>query len=384
MTAVDPGQPVIAAAASELLVVAGEASGDAHGASVIAQLRQRVAGLRCFGLGGPALVAQGLERLADPSVLNVVGLSEVVAGLGRIKGIKDRLLEEVDRRRPRAALLVDLPGFNLHMAGKLKRRGCQVIYYVAPQAWAWRKGRVRKLRRRVDRLCVIFPFEQDFFRAHGISTEYVGHPLLERADEPAAEADPPVLALVPGSRPKEIARLLPALAQAAALLQQRDARLEIRVPVAPGLDAGGIQAVLREAGLRAQLVEGGATRALTGARLGLVTSGTATLEAALARVPMVVVYRVSKTTYALVRPFFQLEHVCIVNILAGRRLVPELLQGAVRPERIAAAAEPLLSEGPQRQEVLEGLDRIRGSLAGPRPSERVAAVLAEALQREAA
>ncbi len=366
-----------------MLVVAGEASADAHGAGVIQRLRERFPDLRCFGLGGERLVSQGLDRLADADDLNVVGLSEVVRRLPRVLAVRDRLLEQVHRRKPGAALLIDLPGFNLHLAGRLKRIGVPVIYYIAPQAWAWRKGRVRKIRRRVDRLCVIFPFEEEFFASHGVAAEYVGHPLLER-DIERVEPEGAVVAIVPGSRPREVERLLPPLAGAARILAGEIPGLRIKLPLAPGVDARRVSALLRAAGIEAEIVRGGAVKALAGARLGLVTSGTATLEAALAGVPMVVVYRVSRTTYALVRPFFQLDHVCIVNILAGQRLVPELLQGAVRPERIASAARPLLAEGAERDGVLSGLRQVVDGLRGPRPSERVARILADVLQREAA
>ncbi len=373
----------MAAARPALLLVAGEASGDAHAARVLERLHQRLPGLDCFGLGGAQLRAAGQDVVADGTALNVVGLSEVVRGLSGVLRLRDRLLAEVERRRPAAALLVDLPGFNLHLAGRLKRMGVPVIYYIAPQAWAWRRGRVRKIRRRVDQLCVIFPFEREFFGRRGVAVEYVGHPLLEQR-VPAA---PPIgnrVALLPGSRPREVERLLPAIAGAAQRLRERWPELRFRLPLAPGIAAGPVQQTLAAAGVEAELVGGGAATALRGARLGLVASGTATLEAALAGVPMVVVYRVSRTSYALVRPLFQLDHVCIVNILAGRRLVPELLQSAARPEPIAAAAAPLLADSAERRRVLAGLAEVAAGLSGPRPSERVAGILAARLQPEAA
>jgi lipid-A-disaccharide synthase len=361
-----------------LLVVAGEASGDLHAAPVLACLRALVDGLEPFGLGGPRLVAAGLERVGDPSPLNVVGLSEALGRLPAALGLRRRLLLEVARRRPRAALLVDLPGFNLGLAGALAARGVRVVQYVAPQAWAWRPGRVRAMAERLSRLCVIFPFEESYFAARGVPAEFVGHPLLE-APTPQRLEGPPTLALVPGSRPHEVRRLLPPLAAAARLLRARLPGLEVVLPLAPGLSAGRVRAWLGEAGLAAELVEGGADQAFARARLGLVASGTAVLEGALGGVPMVVVYRVSWPSYALARALVRVRHVAIVNLLAGRELVPELLQSAVRPERVAALAEPLWVDGPARARAEAGLAEVVRELGARRPSERVAAAVAELL-----
>jgi lipid-A-disaccharide synthase len=231
-------------------------------------------------------------------------------------------------------------------------------------------------------LCVIFPFEEVFFRRHGIAAEFVGHPLTEDPLPPAQES-PDRVALIPGSRPREIQRLLPAIAGAARILHLEQPELRFVLPVAPGIDERLVGGLLSSCGVEAELVRGGAGAALAGARMALVASGTASLEAALRGVPMVVVYRVSRMTYVLVRPFFQLRHVCIVNILAEREVVPELLQGQVVPARIAAAARPLLQAGAQRDRQLEGLAEVRDRLGNGQPSRRVADALAAALAREA-
>jgi lipid-A-disaccharide synthase len=259
------------------------------------------------------------------------------------------------------------------------------VQYVAPQAWAWRPGRAAKLRARVDRLCVIFPFEQDYFARRGVTTEFVGHPLVERlAQAPAAvPGEPgaqPVLALVPGSRPLEVIRLLPALAGAARQLQAELPGLRVVLPLAPRIDAGLVRELLAQAGLEAELLRGDAAQAFSGARLGLVASGTAVLEGALRGVPMVVVYRVSWLSRLLARWLVRVPCFAIVNLLAGHRLVPELLQGEVRPARIAAAARGLWAEGPERSAVLAGLAEVVRGLGVERPSARVAAAVAELLQ----
>lgn len=358
-----------------LLVVAGEASADAHGARVVERLKQDLPAVECFGLGRERLAEAGLEAVADSDALRVVGISEALRGLSGIRRVYKRVLQEVDKRKPSAALLIDLPDFNLRLARKLKKRGVPVVYYVAPQAWAWRKGRVRQLRRRVHRLCVVFPFEAEFFNNYGVPTEFVGHPLTED-DLPAGEPRPNRVAIAPGSRPREIERLLPALAGAARILKDQNPDLQFVLPLAAGISRERVGDLLATAGVKAELVSGGAPAALPGSRLALAASGTATLEAALVGVPMVVVYRVSRTTYLLVRPIYRLPHVCIVNILAGRQVVPELLQGRANPQEIALAAQPLLEDGPQREEMLAGLREAARSLKSDRrPSERVAAVV---------
>jgi lipid-A-disaccharide synthase len=361
---------------SSLLVVAGEASADAHGARVIDRLKQQLSGVECFGLGRERLEAAGLSAVADSDVLRVVGISEALRGLSKIRRVFRRVMEEVERRRPSAALLIDLPDFNLRLAKKLKKRGVPVAYYIAPQAWAWRKGRVRQLRRRVQKLCVVFPFEAEFFNNYGVPAEFVGHPLTEE-QLPQKQPRPDRVAIVPGSRPREIERLLPALAGAARILKDENPDLEFVLPLAAGIDKSRVVELLHAAGVEAELVPGGALAAVPGCRLALAASGTATLECALVSVPMVVVYRVSRTTYLLVRPIYRLPYVCIVNILAGRRLVPELLQGRANAESIAQAAQPLLQDGPERNKMLTGLREVAQSLkSSRRPSERVAAVLA--------
>jgi lipid-A-disaccharide synthase len=359
-----------------LLVVAGEASADAHGARVVDQLGRVLPGVECFGLGRERLKAAGLSAVADADALRVVGISEALRGLSKIRGVFKTVIREVERRRPSAALLIDLPDFNLRLARRLKKLNVPVVYYVAPQAWAWRRGRVRQLRRRVHRLCVVFPFEEEFFLGHGVPAEFVGHPLTEE-EFPHREERPKRVAIVPGSRPREIERLLPALAGAARILKEQAGDLEFVLPLAPGIEAGRVRAILQGAGVEAALLPGGAAGAVPGSRLALVTSGTATLESALAGVPMVVVYRVSRMTYLLVRPIYRLPHVCIVNILAGRGLVPELLQGRANAGAIARAALPRLEDGEERSRTVAGLREVVRSLGSDRrTSERVAGILA--------
>lgn len=365
----------------DVLVIAGEASGDLHASRVVSALGDMLPGLRVFGLGGQELLGQQLDLLAKPDCLNLVGLSEVIGSLGRVLALRKSILKEVDRRKPKAALLVDLPGFNLNLAYHLKKRSVKVVYYIAPQAWAWRKGRVRKIRDRVDELCVIFPFEEEFFKAQGINARFVGHPLMEDSltdDEMATGSR--TLALVPGSRPAEIRRLLPPMAKAARILQDRRGPLDMVLPVAPGIDRSWVERILRDAGVKASLLSGTATDALRRARAAFVTSGTATLEAAMCGVPMVVVYRVSSLSYAMVKPIYRLKYFCIVNILANGQVVPELLQGSVEPQMLADQLEPMMDDGPVRRKVVEDLAGVVAQLQGPKPSVEVAKVLTRVME----
>jgi len=372
-------------------VVAGEASGDLHGARLLAELRRLVPGLAAFGMGGPELRAAGLEAVADSSEVAVVGVVEVLKVLPRIRQVFAALLAAVDRRHPRAAVLIDFPDFNLRLAGRLARRGIPVVYYISPQVWAWRRGRVRTIARRVDEMLVLFPFEVEFYRRSGVPAVHVGHPLIDEVprlpsawDQPLAAGEPYRLALLPGSRPSEIAALLPAMLQAAA-------RLAAELPVAVSLiRAPGIPQALLAAHLAAHAAAGAALPvrvvsedrfgAIADSHLALCASGTATLEVGLLGTPMVVLYRLARWSYVLARLLVRLPNFAMVNLVLGREVVPELLQGEAEPERIAAEARRLLAGGEALARMREGLAELRPRLgeggASARAAQQVAAVLA--------
>jgi lipid-A-disaccharide synthase len=390
----DPVTPA-ATGGEQLLVVAGETSGDLHGARLLAELRLLVPGLTAFGLGGPELRAAGLEAVADSSEVAVVGVVEVLKVLPRVRQVFAALLAEVDRRRPRAAVLIDFPDFNLRLAGRLARRGVSVIYYISPQVWAWRRGRVRTIARRVDLMLVLFAFEVEFYRRSGVTAVHVGHPLVDEVprlpsawDRGLAAGEPHRLALLPGSRRGEVEALLPVMLQAAA-------RLAARLPVAVSLiRAPGIPEAMLAAHVEAFRLGGAAARALpvrvvsedrfgaiADSHLALCASGTATLEVGLLGTPMVVLYRLARWSYALARLLVRLPNFAMVNLVLGREVVPELLQGEAEPERIAAEALRLLADR-------EALKRVRAELAELRPrlgaggaSARAARQVAEMLAR---
>jgi lipid-A-disaccharide synthase len=370
-----------------ILVSCGEPSGDLYGAELLRLLKERLPLLQGFGLGGDRLEAQGLRLLAHVRQLAVVGLLEVLSHLRDLRGIFRRVLAEVDRERPDVAVLVDYPDFNLRLARELRRRQIPVVYYVSPQVWAWRRERLVTIRDTVARMLVIFPFEESLYREAGVPVTFVGHPLVDLV-RPAADPhaflrglglDParPVAALLPGSRTKEVAYNLPPLAGAVARIRAGCPEAQFLVALAPSLDASAVLGPLR--GLGVTLVRDRTAEALSCAGVALVASGTATVETALLGTPMVVVYRVSPLTYAIGRRFLQVPHFAMVNLIAGRQVVPELEQGDFTPERVAAEALRLLSEPGAAAEMRQELARVRGLLGGPGASARAAEAVAEFL-----
>ncbi|MFY9823595.1 MAG: lipid-A-disaccharide synthase [Thermoanaerobaculia bacterium] len=372
----------------ELLVVAGEASGDLHGARLISELRQRVPGLAAFGLGGDEMRAAGLQAVAHSSEVAVVGITEVLRVLPRIREVFADLLHEVDRRRPSLAVLIDFPDFNLRLARQLKERGLGIVYYISPQVWAWRKGRVKTIARLVDRMLVLFPFEVDFYRGHGVDVIHVGHPLVDevpvlpnvwdRGDGGEAENGPFRVALLPGSRLSEVEALLPTLLAAVERLAAR-LPVEARIIRAPTVPRELLEEAVELSGLSVEIVESDRFAAVADSHVALCASGTATLEVGLLGTPMVVVYRLARWTYFLARLLVRLPNVALVNLVLGRRVVPELIQGQVNPERIAAEAARLLTDVEARRQMRTALAEVRCRLGAGGASGRAAGEVAEML-----
>lgn len=370
----------------EVLVVAGEASGDLHGARLVTELRRLVPGLVTFGLGGDELRAAGLQPVAHSSEVAVVGITEVLRVLPRIKEVFASLLREVDRRRPDAAVLIDFPDFNLRLARELERRGLRVIYYISPQVWAWRKGRVRTIAKLVDRMLVLFPFEVDFYRKHDVEVVHVGHPLVDEVPQlPQAwdrgEPDGPFrVALLPGSRISEVEALLPTMLQAVRRLAT-DLPVAISLIRAPTVPREMLEEQIELSGLPVRIVSEDRFGSIADSHLALCASGTATLEVGLLGTPMIVLYRLGFWTYSLAKALVRLPSISLVNLVLGRPVVPELIQGNANPERIATEAERVLLEDDAREEMRRGLAELRGRLgeggASGRAAKEVAAVLEE-------
>ncbi|HKI99647.1 MAG TPA: lipid-A-disaccharide synthase [bacterium] len=372
-----------------LLAVAGELSGDAHGGALLAGLRYRLPDLEVRGIGGPRMLAAGLQPLFPLSALQVHGLLEVVGQLPRLYRTLWALERELDTHRPDGLLTIDYPGFNLKLARAAKRRGIPVYHYCSPQVWAWRRGRIRTIAEVVDLIFVLFPFEAPLYERVGLEAAFLGHPLVGRqADDAevaalraklAAPEGVPVVAVMPGSRPSELRRHLDVLLGAIRLNGAAGFRARYVLPVAPSLDRAEVEARVRAAGVDVQVLEDAFLPLLRLADLAIVASGTATLQTAMASVPFLVIYRVAPLSFFLARRFAYLQHLSIVNILAGREVVPELLQGDFTPERVSEAFLALARDGKRQAVMRQTLGEIAAQLGEPGAYDRAAALLAERL-----
>ena len=364
-----------------VLIVAGEASGDRHAARVVTSLRA-LGPCRVRGVAGPALVAAGVEIVAPMEDLAVIGFTGVLARLPRIWRTWHRLLAEARTFRPHAALLVDSPGFNFHVGPALKRAGIPVFYYIAPQVWAWHPSRAAQMALWVDRLAVVFPFEEALFRDAGVTTLFVGHPLLEdlepevdaarfRAETGFDRGVSRLLGLLPGSRRGEFHAHAPAMIEAARILRAHHPDLGVVLALAPGLEPdAAVAASLERAGVRALR---GRTRAVQAyADCCAVASGTATLETALFGTPLVVVYRTGSLNYAIARRVVKLAHIGLPNIVAGEEVAPELLQAEFTPARLAHTLGGWLRTPAALAARRAGLGRVRERLGEPGAARRTA------------
>jgi lipid-A-disaccharide synthase len=375
---------------NKILIVAGEASGDQHAARLVAAIKEELPHAEFLGVGGEALAAQGVRILCPASELAVVGLLEVAGRLPAVfKALKD-IGRALKQERPQLVILVDFPDFNFWVARLAKYWRVPVMYYVSPQVWAWRTYRVRTIARLVDRMVVIFPFEADFYRQRGVLAEYVGHPLVETLPELPDRAalleqwglDPRrfTLALLPGSRASEIERHLPAMLEAAVLVKQAIPETQFVLPLASTAPEGLVREMVEKynaLGAAFRIIEGQSYSALSAAHLAVVASGTATVEAALAATPFIIIYRLSPVTFAVGRLLVRVEHVGMANLLAGERLFPELLQHLFTPESLAREVLSLVKDRERLEVMRLGLARIVARLGGPGASRRAAMIAME-------
>jgi lipid-A-disaccharide synthase len=368
-----------------LLVIAGEVSGDMHAAKVVTEVKKSRPGLRVWGIGGDRLQEQGVELLQHTRDMSVLGLVEVLKRYGFFRKVFRETLRQIDERKPRAALLIDYPGFNLRLAAELKKRGVRVVYYVCPQVWAWHRSRIPRMAKLIDRLLVIFPFEVEVFSGTGLNTQFVGHPLVEEAK---AVMEGPVrslpwpgslpIAMLPGSRRQELERILPAMLGAAAIIEQQRPEAGFILPAAsPEMETLAREIINRSPAKpsRLNIVSGQTRHVLRQAKAAWVASGTATLETALMECPMVVVYKTARLTYEAGKRLVKVPHLGMVNLLAGKELCPELIQHMVTPENMASAISPLLDNTAARQEMVRGLLMVKASLGSGGAAKNVAAVL---------
>lgn len=340
-----------------------------YGAQLIEALRRASVSTQFFGVGGGRMRAAGCDTVVDAKDLAVVGITEILSHLPKILGLYKHLIAEADRRKPDLAVVIDSPAFNWRVARQMKRRGIPTVYYVAPQFWAWRQGRVKLLRNYIDKALVIFPFEEKFYRERGVDATFVGHPLAElphpsitRADyahEFALDSNKSWITLMPGSRMKEVRMNLPTILDAAASLGPDN---EYLLPVAPTLERTFLQGLI---GQRKITLVPEALPALYHSRAGIVASGTATVEAAMMNTPFVMVYRVSALTYILGKPRVKVPRFGMVNLIAGEEVVPELVQHDFTAENVCSRVKEILREGPARQRMLQGLEAVKTKLRAP-------------------
>jgi lipid-A-disaccharide synthase len=357
-----------------IMLVAGEASGDKHGAALARALVENHPRTRfeLFGAGGDEMRAAGVETLVDAREVAIIGVPEIARAFSKLYRAYRRLLAAAKRRRPSVVVLIDWPDFNLRLARRLRREGFSVVYYISPQVWAWRRYRVRAIRRDVERMLVILPFEEEFYRGEGVKAEYVGHPLARLVRVTATREefarrhglDParPIVALLPGSRHKEVHYHLPIMLEAAERLRgaERPGLAQFVIPLASTVGRGQVEAIIGEAPpqLRPDLriIERDTYNAIGHSEIAVVASGTATVETALAGTPMVIVYRGSELNWRLIRPLIRLDMFGMVNLIAGRQVAPELIQHDMTAERVARCVVEILSD-PER------LARMRRDLA---------------------
>jgi lipid-A-disaccharide synthase len=371
---------------TSILISAGEASGDMYAARLATALRERVP-VHLFGMGGPRMREAGVEIVADYREVHVLGITEVLAKIPSLVRVLGRLSREARRRKPALAILTDFPGFHLRLARKLKNRGVPSVYFICPQFWAWRPWRANLVRRRFVRGLCIFPFEQEWYRARGVAADFIGHPLVGEVratrtrEQFAADhgLDParPIVAILPGSRPGEFRQHLPRILPACASVgPSRGAQFVLAL--APGLTTAEIAPYLGS-DFPVKVIEGSTYDAVAAADVAIVSSGTATVETALLGTPMIVVYRVAPFTAAVARRLVRTPMFAMVNLIAGRRVVPELIQDDLTPERVAMETARLLDSPAERDRMREDLAEVRAKLGAAGAIDRAADIIAAML-----
>ena len=370
-----------------VLIVAGEASADLHGSNLVRAMKRLDPGIMFQGIGGHGMKTQGVEILVPSSEMAVVGLTEVLPRLCKIAGAYRSLKTILKKNHPDLLILLDYPDFNIMLSRVAKQCGVPVLYYISPQVWAWRRRRVEKLRRRVDRLAVILPFEEAFYRQNGLEVEYVGHPLLDvippRRDKNSALRELgmaeayPVVGLLPGSRKEEVVKLLPTMAGAALELIETFPDLKCLLPRASTIPEDVIASILENHPLEVKVIHGNMHTVLSACDLAFVASGTATLETAIMQVPMVILYRVSPLSYWIGKKLIRVPSIGLPNLVAQKKIVPELIQDEVTAERLTREALSLLGDSKRRDHMVNELIKVREKLGSISASKRTARIALE-------
>ncbi|MGH2569118.1 MAG: lipid-A-disaccharide synthase [Bacteroidota bacterium] len=361
------------------MMIAGEASGDLHGSGVVRELKRLHSGIDIYGVGGNNMQREGMHLVYHVNEISFMGFTEVAKHLPLIYSVEKTLEQLLKLKRPDVVVLIDYPGFNLRFAKIAKRYGVKVVYYISPQVWAWRKSRIKKVKGAVDKMLVVFPFEEQLYADEGVDAEFVGHPLLEVLHSnldrnnffKRYELDPSrrLLALLPGSRAQEIERIFPAMLATARRIAA-DQHLEVAVGIAPTLEEKYFRTMYPVDGIR--LIKGATYELMDHADLAIVTSGTATLETACLETPLMVVYKTSWLTYLIGLLLVRVNNIGLVNIVAGKQIVPEFIQHRASVRNLAAEAVRLLSDARAMQAMKEELSRLKALLGSHGASRRVA------------
>ena len=373
----------------KIMIVAGEQSGDLHGSNLVRAMHRIDPDLRFYGIGGRKMREAGVELIADAADMAVVGLTEVVGKLGMILGVMRRMKLALKKLKPALLILIDYPDFNLRLGKAAKKDGVRVFYYISPQIWAWRKGRIHKIREVVDKMAVILPFEEQVYRQVSMDVSFVGHPLLDVVKTKYARQEAlrkfdlqdgiTTVGLLPGSRKGEVSKLLPVMLKAARILMQSRPPVQFVLPLADALDRGFVEEMIRQESVPVRVVPNEIYDVIGVSDIVVVASGTATLETALLGTPMVIIYKVSPLSYYVGTKVINVTHIGLANLIAGKTIVPELIQDDANPNRIAAEVIGILADESRMQRIKEELNQIREKLGSPGASEKAARLACDML-----
>ncbi|MDO9516184.1 MAG: lipid-A-disaccharide synthase [Syntrophales bacterium] len=370
-----------------IMIIAGEASGDLHGAQLVRAMRSISPGLSFCGVGGERMKEAGVRLLAHSSEMAVMGVTEILPRLGFILKVRRELKRSLKQSRPGLLILIDYPGFNLSLAKFASENGIKVFYYISPKVWAWRKKRIYTLEQYVDRMALILPFEEEVYKAVDLDARFVGNPLLDTVKRTYARGEAlkkfglqeglTTVALMPGSRKGEVTRLLPSMLEMAATLKERIPAIQFVLPLAETLPYDLVQGLVGRQEVEIRITQGDVYDVVGVADVAVVASGTATLETALLGVPMIIVYKVSPISYIIGRMLVHIDHIGLVNLIAGRRIVPELIQGEATPERMADEVTDILTSRSRMEGMKRDLQAVGAMLGGPGASQRAAHLACE-------
>jgi lipid-A-disaccharide synthase len=366
-----------------IMIVAGEASGDMHGASLVREMLKIDPALNFYGIGGNKLQEAGVKLLANASIMAVVGLTEVISKFSTLFRIIRQVKKSLDEMKPELVILIDYPDFNLNfVAPAARKRNIKIFYYISPQVWAWRKSRINKIKRLIDKMVVILPFEVDAYAAKGFAVHYVGHPLLDLVKSTYSKQESrkifnldeskTTIGLLPGSRQSEVIKLLPEMLRAAEILAQKIQNLQFILPLADTLEEKTVGDIVSGFTIKVKVISGQTYDAVSCCDLAIVASGTATLETALLGVPMIIIYKISSLSYFIGKLVVNVKNIGLANIIAGKTVVPELIQGKANAQSIAAEAVAILKSVERKKEMINELAAIRAKLGKPGAAIRAA------------